>query len=208
MSYVASLNTLEEVFYAPLLKMCYQIFIKPETIGKIFGPSRAITAVHTRLLSKLEQKMNKWGPDQTIGDVFISIIPDFEHYTHYVNNYNNAMEVLKKCLETPEFDDFLKKASKNPQCNKLDLPDFLIMPVQRLPRYQLLLSEVLQFTHKEDKDFDLVTKALAGIKKTTMYINEKQREVENAQRVVELNQKLVKGSSTVHNILNTFRFLL
>ncbi len=44
------------------------------------------------------------------------------------------------------------------------------MPVQRLPRYQLLLSEVLQFTQKEDKDSELVTKALAGIKRTTMCI--------------------------------------
>jgi hypothetical protein len=71
------------------------------------------------------------------------------------------------------------------------------MPVQRLPRYQLLLSELLQFTKKEEKDYDLITQALAGIKKTTMYINEKQREVENSQRLVELSKKLVKGSSSV-----------
>ncbi len=107
------------------------MFLTPETIGKIFGNSRAITSVHTRLLSKLEQKMNRWGPDQTIGDIFIEIVCQmtpshlsrflilnitfsiflllFEGDGRYVNNYNNAMEVLKKCLDqTAEFDEFLK----------------------------------------------------------------------------------------------------
>jgi hypothetical protein len=38
----------------------------------------------------------------------------------------------------------LHEAEQNPRCNGLTLISFLIMPIQRIPRYELLLKELIK----------------------------------------------------------------
>lgn len=45
---------------------------------------------------------------------------------------------------------------------QLDLQSFLIMPVQRFPRYELLLREVLKHTPADHVDRDSLQKAGSG----------------------------------------------
>ena len=41
--------------------------------------------------------------------------------------------------------EFIKQCEQNERCNKQNLQSFLILPVQRIPRYKLLLAEVWLF---------------------------------------------------------------
>lgn len=54
---------------------------------------------HLKLLELLEAKHKAWNDQQSVGDAFIKIFPNFIVYTNYVRGFNNADKTLKKCLE-------------------------------------------------------------------------------------------------------------
>ena len=45
----------------------------------------------------------------------------------------------------------------------------MILPVQRIPRYQLLIDQLVKFTWNEHCDFDNLTQALIIMKETAAY---------------------------------------
>lgn len=51
---------------------------------------------------------------------------------------------------------------KNPNNSNLDLEDYLIKPVQRLPKYVLLLKLLVKKTEADHPDYLNITKLLEG----------------------------------------------
>jgi len=64
-----------------------------------------------------------------------------------------------------------------------------MMCVQRLPRYELLLSELVSVTEKSHSDFQQVQVALISIKQITSMINRNKQENQTNQRVEQLQRK-------------------
>lgn len=61
-------------------------------------------------------------------------------YTQYVKDYDLGLATLLHLQKkNSKFVHFLQEAKENPLCEGKDLQTFLIMPVQRIPRYELLL---------------------------------------------------------------------
>eukprot|EP00466_Bigelowiella_natans_P005945 jgi/Bigna1/84513/fgenesh1_pg.145_\ len=61
-------------------------------------------------------------------------------YTSYVNGYGKAIDVVRLNEDNSRFQKFLENACKM-SGNGLGLMAYLIMPVQRIPRYALLLKQ-------------------------------------------------------------------
>lgn len=68
----------------------------------------------------------------------------------------------------------------------LDLQSLMIMPVQRIPRYSLLLKDLLSKTSQHHKDYENLKKALGMINETADFINKKMKEYENFLKVQEI----------------------
>jgi len=60
------------------------------------------------------------------------------------------------------------------------------MPVQRLPRYELLLKSLLGFTNPEHEDYQTLVSANGEIKKVNQYINDRQREDDEKDSIIQL----------------------
>jgi hypothetical protein len=77
----------------------------------------------------------------------------------------------------------------------MQLEDFLILPMQRITRYPMLLS-ALQAT-LEDEDLEKVDldQAAIKIKNITLLINERTRQVEAVERLVEIQNKIIGGEA-------------
>ena len=92
------------------------------------------------LLQSLTGRMDKWDEeDGRISDIFLQLVPYLRMYTQYVNNLNVAMTTLDECKrKSKQFVAFLDTKLKTTK--GLDIGSFLIMPVQRIPRYVLLLK--------------------------------------------------------------------
>lgn len=88
---------------------------------------------------------------------------------------------------------YLKRCRMNPRHSQLNLEGYLLLPVQRIPRYRLLLEELLRSTPPmyEYMD-DPLDRALAEISSLANNMNEGKRESESRRKLV-LWQSRIRG---------------
>ncbi len=61
---------------------------------------------------------------------------------------------------------------ENPTFGGLTLSGYLIMPIQRIPRYKLLLEVILQNTQPDHPDYENLQKALSEVETIALTIND------------------------------------
>lgn len=64
----------------------------------------------------------------------------FKMYFDYFNNYTNSSNTVDALMHKRAFSDFIEEARLNPSHRLLSLKDYLIKPVQRLPKYVLIMK--------------------------------------------------------------------
>lgn len=64
----------------------------------------------------------------------------------------------------------LQKSRDHPDVKGADLMNFLILPVQRLPRYVLLLRDLLKYTPEAHVDFEPLSKAVDKMSSVADYV--------------------------------------
>eukprot|EP01117_Protostelium_nocturnum_P012692 TRINITY_DN467_c0_g1_i1.p1 TRINITY_DN467_c0_g1~~TRINITY_DN467_c0_g1_i1.p1 ORF type:complete len:1282 (-),score=607.35 TRINITY_DN467_c0_g1_i1:202-4047(-) len=169
-SEIAYLKNLEILFF-DYLKEAKEV-CSPEEIKNIFSNISILRNFSVKLHQELESRMKKWSSTQLIGDVFLKFYPFFKAYNQYCNNYDAALECYLECMKRPEFATFCnERLAKTPNGLGPDLQSLLIMPVQRIPRYTLLLKELLSKTPSDHPDHANLTSAFAKIKEITDLVN-------------------------------------
>lgn len=82
-------------------------------------------------------------------------------YTSYCGNHDNATDLLRKLeKENRRFRELIELTLAKPENKNLSLASYLIMPIQRIPRYVLLISELLRMTPETHPDFPGLSKGL------------------------------------------------
>jgi len=66
-------------------------------------------------------------------------------------------------MKNPNFAAFIKKQLALPELKRLPFDSFQILPIQRIPRYQLLIKELLKYTEEDHPDFPNLTKSLQKV---------------------------------------------
>jgi hypothetical protein len=104
-----------------------------------------------------------------------------------VNNHENAFKIIQKETQRNEkFRKFCENALLNPKCAGLSLESYLIMPVQRIPRYKLLLEQLLKFTNQDHQDFQNLNQALKLVSVVALHVNEQVRKRENTEKILSI----------------------
>lgn len=119
-----------------------------------------------------------------IGEVFLQFEDQMACYADYVVNYDAARNALRVALEDPkgvmaEFD----RAVQKKHGIKLGIRDFLIMPVQRVPRYILLLRDILKHTPAEHPDHAGIVAATEMLTRFTVNMDMEAQRVESLRIV-------------------------
>ncbi len=73
----------------------------------------------------------------------------------------------------------------------------LIVPIQRVPRYRLLLTELIVHTEEEEEEHSILNAALKQIEAVAHHINEQIREHENMQRMIRIQRSLAQGNPKI-----------
>jgi len=118
-------------------------------------------------------------------------------YIQYVNNYGAASKLIEQMRkDIPKFSSFLVNQSSNLADNFVQQPleALLILPIQRLPRYELLLRDIIKHTWKEHKEYELLQQALKSVNEMTNVINESKRQAENMDTALDLQQRITNLS--------------
>ncbi|KDQ63823.1 hypothetical protein JAAARDRAFT_54011 [Jaapia argillacea MUCL 33604] len=86
---------------------------------------------------------------------------------------------------------YLKRCRVNPRHSQLNLEGYLLLPVQRIPRYKLLLEELARST-PPTSDFmdDPLDRALAEISSLATNMNEGKRESESRRKLVNWQSRI------------------
>jgi len=192
-NYVNGLSHALTVYRAPLLEAARRgkkgAILTNEQIKSIFSNMETIRDYNAVFLDLLKSRIAKWDEQTLIGDTFLAVSNLLLSYTEYVNNYSRAISVLGKLrTEIPAFGAFMDQADS--ENVNLKLVSILIFPIQRIPRYILLIQDLLKHTNPEHPDYRNLEEALAVMNKTGSFINESKREAENASKLAEINQSL------------------
>ncbi|KAJ3619873.1 hypothetical protein Zmor_008725, partial [Zophobas morio] len=121
--------------------------------------------------------------------------PLFSIYLDFVKNYSKALETLRtRRRQNVQFEEFIMDMQSTLKANykRYGLSDLLIMPIQRIPRYSLLLQALKKSTSRSHPDYQGLTSSIAIVDDIAMQVNEGQRHAENMEEFYNLLQR-IKG---------------
>lgn len=164
--------------------------ISDAQIVSLFSSIETIVQINEGLLAKMQARLSKYPIETKFGDLLVEMAPTLKLYVDYVNKFDDAMVTFGELSKNNQrFAEFLQTAKTSAAIN-LDLASILIMPVQRIPRYELLLRELIKCTTEMHVDWNNLQKAQKEIQSINLYIN--------AQKLKQdTNRKLVLAEKTI-----------
>jgi len=188
-SYFQSLQELKTLFLDPMSER--SDLFPEQVLTRIFCNLTVLLKITEDTLEsfKATQSDLPAGANSTVGEVFLKMAPWLKHYALYVNNFDSSLQALQQIKSVSAASAFLKKQSRqSPQ--KLDLGSYLIMPVQRMPRYEMLLKEILRHSDGEDSDYRFLEQALETMQEINEQLNTLKRKEDTRARLEVIQTKL------------------
>jgi len=189
-SYLEALSHLQEC--RNKLEESKGIKIKPASIKAIWQEQLVDMIDLARILSaRLQSKVAPgcWHAFRELSDVFLDLRPRFSVYVPYIIHYTEALEVLHKVTKSNKrfkrFSDECAQAFRG-----LDFAAILIMPIQRVPRYILLLKALIKITQRSHPDYNQLNQALDLMSTIATDINNQVKKYENHLTVCKIDALL------------------
>uniref|UniRef100_A0A8C0S2R2 MCF.2 cell line derived transforming sequence like n=1 Tax=Canis lupus familiaris TaxID=9615 RepID=A0A8C0S2R2_CANLF len=121
----------------------------------LFGNMEEIYHFHNRIfLRELEEYTDC---PELVGRCFLERMEEFQIYEKYCQNKPRSESLWRQCSDCPFFQECQRKLD-----HKLSLDSYLLKPVQRITKYQLLLKEMLKYSKSCEGAEDL-QEALSSI---------------------------------------------
>mmetsp|Transcript_26610 Transcript_26610/g.66865 ORF Transcript_26610/g.66865 Transcript_26610/m.66865 type:complete len:1029 (-) Transcript_26610:237-3323(-) len=186
-SYVKSLENMLANFRKPLVSLSTDDGpIKSSDVTKIFSNAEQLYQLNSEILTKIQERLENWSAETLLGDIFVQLAPVMIIYTEYGNNYEEALQCLVNNLKNAKFQEIHEQGKKLSQ--NFSLEHLLIMPIQRIPRYNLLLADLLKHTDKAHPDYQNLKTALATTQTLGDRFNQSMRDASNSKRLLAASQ--------------------
>ncbi|VVC36641.1 Guanine-nucleotide dissociation stimulator, CDC24, conserved site,Pleckstrin homology domain,Dbl [Cinara cedri] len=190
-NYIHQLDKLITYFKRPMEE---QKIASNQVICKLFGNIETIINVNKELLVQLHPSK------ENIGEVFLNTAPFLKLYSVYAFNYKNVLDTLQDLPKSyPKIYRFICSQESRPEVSA-KLNSLLITPIQRIPRYLLLLRELLNYTPTGHKSHKEIKAAVEQISMVADHINNLVQEQENMSRLVSI-QRSLSGCGKVNIVL-------
>ncbi|KAE8296561.1 FYVE, RhoGEF and PH domain-containing protein 4 [Larimichthys crocea] len=199
-AYVARLNLLDQVFCAKLMEEANKGTFPVEVVKNIFSNISSIHTFHSQfLLPDLEKRMGEWASTPRIGDILQKLTPFLKMYAEYVKNFDNAMELLKQWTDrSPQFKSIIQEIQSQEVCGFLTLQHHMLEPVQRVPRYEMLLKDYLKKLPQDSSDRRDAEKSLEIIATAATHSNSAIRKSDNLKKLMEIYEMLGEEEDIVN----------
>ncbi|XP_041429116.1 FYVE, RhoGEF and PH domain-containing protein 1 isoform X1 [Xenopus laevis] len=192
-AYVSRLHLLDQVFCARLMDEARTKASFPmEVVMGIFSNICSIYCFHQQfLLPELEKRMQEWDSNPRIGDILQKLAPFLKMYGEYVKNFDRAMELLNVWTErSSQFKSVIQEVQREEACGNLTLQHHMLEPVQRIPRYELLLKDYLLKLPEDSKDRCDAEKSLELIATAAEHSNAAIRKMERMHKLLKVYELL------------------
>ncbi|KAH3722826.1 protein piccolo [Pelomyxa schiedti] len=203
------LLTTEKSYMKGLLIACrvYAVAMKAPTSGcgryipRIFSNLEEVLTVSKRLLVKMTVRIKNWKPTSCIGDVLLNALPEFECYKTYLGNHHVAINTMAKLTKKNE--KYVAIAGVNRDSEGKDLAAYLITPVQRIPRYLLLLKDYLKHLPLDHPDYSTTSNVVDQFAKLAELVNSSIKKQENFKKVNEVARSFVNVSKEIKTMIKS-----
>ncbi|XP_013880925.1 faciogenital dysplasia isoform X2 [Austrofundulus limnaeus] len=188
-AYVKRLNLLDQVFCTKLT----EAGIPHDVITGIFSNISSIYCFHDKfLLPELKTRITgEWDSNPRIGDILQKLAPFMKMYGEYVKNFDRAMDLVSTWTQrSSQFKSIVQNIQKQDVCGNLTLQHHMLEPVQRIPRYELLLKDYLKKLPDDALDCKDAEKALELISTAANHSNAAIRKMEKMHKLLEVYERL------------------
>uniref|UniRef100_A0A8D2KYQ8 FYVE, RhoGEF and PH domain containing 3 n=1 Tax=Varanus komodoensis TaxID=61221 RepID=A0A8D2KYQ8_VARKO len=167
--------------------------IPNEVITGIFSNISSIYCFHGQfLLPELKTRItDEWNTNPRLGDILQKLAPFLKMYGEYVKNFDRAMDMVNTWIQrSSPFKDIIQNIQKQEICGNLTLQHHMLEPVQRIPRYELLLKDYLKKLPGESPDRKDAEKSLELISTAANHSNAAIRKMEKMHKLLEVYERL------------------
>nr|XP_033777326.1 rho guanine nucleotide exchange factor 10-like protein isoform X2 [Geotrypetes seraphini] len=203
-SYIEALKRILQDYRNPLMEMEPKL-LSPRKCQLIFFRLKEILQCHSIFHIALSSRVAEWDTVEKIGDIFVASFSKsmvLDVYSDYVNNFTNAMSLIKKaCLSKPSFLDFLKR-KQAASADRVTLYGLMVKPIQRFPQFILLLQDMLKNSPKGHADRLSLQLALTELETLAEKLNEQKRVADQVAEIQQLT-KSVSDRSSLHKMLSS-----
>ncbi|XP_040886414.1 FYVE, RhoGEF and PH domain-containing protein 6 isoform X2 [Toxotes jaculatrix] len=143
------------------------------------------------LLRELEERVAHWSDHQRLSDIFVQKGPYLKMYSTYIRQFDNNVALLdEQCRKNPAFAAVVREFETSPRCASLALKHYLLKPVQRIPQYQLLLTDYLKNLPEDSEDYKDTQAALSIVKEVANHANDIMKQGDNFQKLMQIQYSL------------------
>ncbi|XP_067227257.1 rho guanine nucleotide exchange factor 10-like protein isoform X1 [Chanodichthys erythropterus] len=199
-SYLDSLKRILLEYKKPLMEAEPRI-LSLKKIQPIFYRLKEILQCHSMFQIALASRVAEWENTEKIGDLFVASFSKsmvLDVYSDYVNNFTNAMALIKKaCMSKPAFLEFLKK-KQAASTDRITLYGLMVKPIQRFPQFILLLQDMLKNTPVGHQDRLPLQLALTELETLAEKLNEQKRLAEQLTEIQQLARSIGDRNLSKH----------
>ncbi|KAJ3423502.1 faciogenital dysplasia protein [Anaeramoeba flamelloides] len=191
-TYVHRLFVLLNVFKKRLQeesKLKKPIVTKKDIDCIFFNVDTIFNKHNNKLLKEMENRFKKTSHvhSQLVGDMFTRLDTFLVLYAKYCHNYETSFNKVASLRKNKKkFEQLLFELKEHELTQEMDITSYLILPVQRIPRYNLLISTIIKYTSKKHPDYKNLTSALDKMKKLANDINLKIKHYERLTKLTEI----------------------
>ncbi|XP_035460698.2 FYVE, RhoGEF and PH domain-containing protein 6 isoform X1 [Scophthalmus maximus] len=143
------------------------------------------------LQRELEERVAHWSDHQRLSDIFVQKGPYLKMYSTYIRQFDNNVALLdEQCRKNPAFAAVVREFETSPRCASLALKHYLLKPVQRIPQYQLLLTDYLKNLPEDSEDYKDTQAALSIVKEVANHANDIMKQGDNFQKLMQIQYSL------------------
>lgn len=186
--YLQQLEILIEYFINPIKD---QKLIDIKTHTALFGQVEMIYNLNKELLNELENDLDN------VSKAFLRLAPFFKLYSVYAFDYKSSLLLLQDLsTKNQVFKKFIDDTETRPEV-QMKLNSLMITPIQRVPRYKLLLQQVQLYTSPSEPDHKNLNESIKEIENTVQHINSVVEDQEHTQSMINLQNSLVHRSPSI-----------
>ncbi|KAJ3396826.1 Phosphatidylinositol-3,4,5-trisphosphate-dependent Rac exchanger 1 protein [Lobulomyces angularis] len=116
----------------------------------------------------------------------------FEIYQKYSIKYEKSLKLLNELNKNAEFSKFLIKFNKE---SKLEIKEYLFLPIQKICRYPLFLTEMLKKPNNLTITVEQLQNALVSVKKAITNLDLSNWYLQNLEKTDMLFSRIVENNS-------------
>ncbi|XP_051808572.1 FYVE, RhoGEF and PH domain-containing protein 6-like isoform X2 [Acanthochromis polyacanthus] len=143
------------------------------------------------LLRELRQRVANWDENAQVADIFLKKGPYLKMYSTYIREYDKNVALLEEQMKkNAAFGAVVRNFEATPRCANLALKHYLLKPVQRIPQYQLLLTDYLKNLSEDSDDYKDTQAALAIVKEVANHANDIMKQGDIFQKLIQVQCRL------------------